>query len=111
MDQTNSIMQSVIISIAEKAIKNFEVELNIITDLGPARSFFIGDCPFGDKVRVATVSDESYLIAKTINVKFIFNHLDVNAQRRIIFSTNMKEQICPGVHKFMIAEKAGKYIL
>lgn len=102
MDQTNAIMQSVITSIAEKAIKNFEVELNIINDLGPATSFFIGDCPFGNKVRIATVSEESYLIAKTINVKFIFNHLDVKSPRRIIFSTNMKGPIWPGVHKVII---------
>ena len=111
MDQINSLMQSIVNSIAEKAIKSMEVELNIVSDLGPARAFFIQDCPFGDRARVAVVSEDSYQIAKAISTKFIFYHQSVNSERRILFSTHMKEPVSPGVNKFILLDKNGKYIL
>ena len=103
MDKTDMIIEAALRSIAEKAIENREVELQIIQELGLANSFFRTSL-FGEGVRVAEISKESYLIAKTINPKFIFNDLDGSSQKKIIFSTMLKDSIIPGKHKFMILE-------
>jgi|SRR6516165_7596599 hypothetical protein len=111
MDKLDVIAKAAVESVAEKAMEQGTVQLNIVRDLGLAGNFFINS-PFGNKTRLAEVTRDSYLVAKRIHPRFIFNDCDGKEEKRIIFRSELMEPLSPGVNKFIISRDNSKnYIL
>src|SRR6516225_7898404 len=100
----DGLFNSILNDIISKAKRDREVTLTIIEDVGDAKNF---NAIFHPYVRVAKVSADSYLIAKTLHDSFTFH--SVLGKGHILYSSRVV--LAPGSHCFTFTFDGKKHHL